>query len=1797
MRTRSRRAPLLAACAFALAVPLSAPAGDTQPVAVSPVAQQTIPVINGSLTTPAGRQMAEQLADLEKALVKHLKGEQPSTFAALDERRKALKARIDAAPLAPADRKVLDERLGRTASVIMRSLRLTGGGTGLDAELSKAVANAGVAPDPSAAKDPLFQIDALLGDLEKASANPANAEEIFERLNRRYGGVSGPSAAGVRVDFGAIRKTLEVTYTPDGAPGTNAAKARDLARPTPPPAQEPVAVRGEKVDFIALMAGAGQRALSEFQKRTPGAGAPDFVGERGEMLKTLQALGRKTVSSMLGDPDAFTTLDALVEHLLREEARLARSLGEPAEWPTSEEAISRRFDRIARTNPELAEFSAALWTYREFLRDGLRGAPAGTPFAAWEIPFQDGGARGGVVVAETHGKTEFIGLRVTQSDGSSVFTAFSADDKSAIRVAREKSGAKEIVRQNFDGERNVLTQITERYDANGARLEKQTYDPNSHRTELTTYSPDGKVLRRESGNSQTEEVVIQQLGGAGPRFEARISKDRREVKFTDQDTAPYRMQVDRVNPDGSIELDFRVLKDGRTLKQLTKRVQQVIKDGKVESWDVSMADLPSPGLPEKRKAQMLLLAKEILAAVGEADPSGRKTAAFADFLNFNAVADALPKDMEDPPIRLSIAPGARKVFTLIIQRANGERLVLTGFFGEKTAQPGQPAGPAYLVQNPVEFDAEWNMRNAHDAASQLRAARVAHEYLGDGTRIFREDVRKEERDAYRGGGWNPGNWVANKNEVSRYFFQRQTFSAGRANPWPTTTTWEGAETVREKAGSAPALGLAQRIVSVPGIKQTLEASNWVSNLAYTGIVNVVESNVSGDLAQLNSIATRSRNPAWARSMAGPQPDGEKEPEKFEEWTKKILAKLTPGARAILNKRVLELRPERLAGMGVNANDSPLYYEQAMGMPPSDMEAYFALSEFGAGTYGKQLARNGHGVLGAIASGGEALGQMATNPLTWAMPYAFSALGKAATSLGTKAAVAAEAGATGTSRALSLAKFGVNTFKGAVVGTIGVPFVLDTGHMVHEAIAKFGTPEGADAMGKAIVDLGFIYGMGRSMGKDLAGTKVGKRLMDRFRAKGEPVAPQPVAPEPVAAKPSPLVEPNGQLMFEFMRDQGGVKPAQPVKPAALVNAAAPAAPASPAPAVVEAVVAKGPPPGKMARMAEFVSTKWREFRQPADAFASKGGLEPLKAGDVKINTRAEANGPASAATLDAKSAEIISPSTAKPAVLEPAVVEAVSAKPAVAKAVVAKPVVETAAGGAKQGPAKTAAPRAGEQLQFEFMKGKPEPSTVKIAREPVKTSRALEFEARKSKAPLAEPQYKQLELDFGAKEAAPEAKARGAKKAAAKPGEQLEFDFMKDKVDPLRAAKQPAGAGPMEFRAKSAKAKVEKPRSVAEEAKVRAKVKPEGRPVVKEGVFRRAGKYLLASGYIGLASRVVPTPPPSYPRRHETPWKTRDITVEERAPAPPASDGPAPEETPADTPEETRSDTASAPERREATAPAAAPAANTTVNGGAPAGPGGAAGGGGDGGGPSGKGPKAPKFGGFGGGGSPGGGGGGPAGNGADGGGAAGAPETGGPAAPAPRSAGPAVSPEPPPNLLGGGPVIPVNRGPKAVPNETGARGGHSPAPSLASRFDGSRPRGAASPGWSPTPMKGVGAGDSPALPRLAARAGALAAPAAADAAPLSDRGAGAPAAYAPGAASAPGVKPEEEDFSYTYMAPARHKYELPTDRPAEKKDWQRLLALALRGAAALAIAYLIYHSDLPYLVGLTRRRRDGTYGA
>ncbi len=64
-----------------------------------------------------------------------------------------------------------------------------------------------------------------------------------------------------------------------------------------------------------------------------------------------------------------------------------------------------------------------------------------------------------------------------------------------------------------------------------------------------------------------------------------------------------------------------------------------------------------------------------------------------------------------------------------------------------------------------------------------------------------------------------------------------------------------------------------------------------------------------------------------------------------------------------------------------------------------------------------------------------------------------------------------------------------------------------------------------------------------------------------------------------------------------------------------------------------------------------------------------------------------------------------------------------------------------------------------------------------------------------------------------------------------------------------------------------------------------------------------------------------------------------------------------------------------------------------------------------------------------------------------------------------------------------------------------------------------------------------------------------------------------------------------EDYGYTYQPPAWHTYGLPADQPPAQSDRHYLIDLALRVSAVLAVIYLVSHSDLPYLVGFTRRRR------
>jgi hypothetical protein len=122
-------------------------------------------------------------------------------------------------------------------------------------------------------------------------------------------------------------------------------------------------------------------------------------------------------------------------------------------------------------------------------------------------------------------------------------------------------------------------------------------------------------------------------------------------------------------------------------------------------------------------------------------------------------------------------------------------------------------------------------------------------------------------------------------------------------------------------------------------------------------------------------------------------------------------------------------------------------------------------------------------------------------------------------------------------------------------------------------------------------------------------------------------------------------------------------------------------------------------------------------------------------------------------------------------------------------------------------------------------------------------------------------------------------------------------------------------------------------------------------------------------------------------------------------------------------------------------------------------------------------------------------------------------------------------------------------------------------------------------------MRGLAAGGDSGLPRLTTRGAAAKEPLAASDPALKDGKAASAAPLSSGEAPGTAAKPEDEDYNYTYLSPAGHKYELPTDRDPNSRDWRYLTELGLQGAAALAAVYLFYHSDLGYLLGMTRRRK------
>jgi hypothetical protein len=170
-------------------------------------------------------------------------------------------------------------------------------------------------------------------------------------------------------------------------------------------------------------------------------------------------------------------------------------------------------------------------------------------------------------------------------------------------------------------------------------------------------------------------------------------------------------------------------------------------------------------------------------------------------------------------------------------------------------------------------------------------------------------------------------------------------------------------------------------------------------------------------------------------------------------------------------------------------------------------------------------------------------------------------------------------------------------------------------------------------------------------------------------------------------------------------------------------------------------------------------------------------------------------------------------------------------------------------------------------------------------------------------------------------------------------------------------------------------------------------------------------------------------------------------------------------------------------------------------------------------------------------------------------------------------------------------AAPAGSSPRSLPPPSAGAiaSGHSPSPSLAARFDGSRERPRNGSGVVDVSMKGLGAGDHGGLPHLTPHEMFPKAPKTpADELKETDAASAAMRGVSPAAPAA--AKPEDEDYRYTYLAPARHKYELPEDPPAGSRDWRTLAELGLQGSAALAVVYLSMHSEnIGYILGVRQR--------
>jgi hypothetical protein len=360
---------------------------------------------------------------------------------------------------------------------------------------------------------------------------------------------------------------------------------------------------------------------------------------------------------------------------------------------------------------------------------------------------------------------------------------------------------------------------------------------------------------------------------------------------------------------------------------------------------VGVSDLLREADAGPRSALSLSIAREALAALGEAAPDGSRAAALADFLR-----DIAAYRLEGAA-SVGLEMDGRNHFRLVFARGDGSRKFLLGEF--------LPEG--FVLMGPAEVSADGKVSQEHRG--------YWREYSGGGgRREWRAAARSEKR------GWGPWAYEAGLRDAA---LTEQSWREG---------AWQDGESrlvkTVETVGKRSWLGRAgDRLFRAPVLGPLLRFCDRFAETVFSG--SAVLPRLFGQVlggpgrAGLETGGNLAKNPLL-RAVKG------------DRWA---VERLGPPAREKLESRVRQVRTEALAEMLFPVSPEAARRFVGADIGPEESAAVLR-GHWGVGTFGRRLIRMGAGTRGwkkfGLVAAGVAVGavegaaESVCNPILWAM---------------------------------------------------------------------------------------------------------------------------------------------------------------------------------------------------------------------------------------------------------------------------------------------------------------------------------------------------------------------------------------------------------------------------------------------------------------------------------------------------------------------------------------------------------------------------------------------------------------------------------------------------------------------------------------------------------------------------------------------------------------------------------------------------------------------------------------------